>query len=164
MAHDARRRPRRLSRGVPQGPGTSCATFACPQPHACRFVDFATLECEFIERSRFRTQAEARLAVFEYLEGWYNPHRRHSALGQRSPMQPWPGILIPGFWRSARGSRPELGGKVGSPPACSCRFRAAFCGALIGREQHCSENLKYMPPPREGLSQEDAPCDANFVY
>jgi putative transposase len=48
---------------------------------------FATLECELIDRSRFRTQAEARLAVFEYLEGWYNPHRRHSALGQRSPMQ-----------------------------------------------------------------------------
>ena len=33
---------------------------------------FATLECELIERSTFRTQAEARLAIFEFIEGWYN--------------------------------------------------------------------------------------------
>src|SRR2546428_71791 len=47
---------------------------------------FATLECELLDRHRFPTQAEARLAVFEYLEGWYNPHRRHSALDYRSPV------------------------------------------------------------------------------
>jgi putative transposase len=47
---------------------------------------FATLECELLDRHRFRTQAEARLAVFEYFEGWYNPHRRHSALDYRSPI------------------------------------------------------------------------------
>lgn len=29
---------------------------------------------------------EARLALFSYIEGWYNPRRRHSALGQKSPM------------------------------------------------------------------------------
>ena len=48
---------------------------------------FATLECELIDRRRFQTQAEARMAVFEYIEGWYNPHRRHSALGQVSPAE-----------------------------------------------------------------------------
>ncbi len=47
---------------------------------------FATLECELLARRRFRTQAEARVAVFRYIEGWYNPHRRHSALGQQSPI------------------------------------------------------------------------------
>jgi putative transposase len=47
---------------------------------------FATLECELLDRHRFPTQADARLAVFEYLEGWYNPHRRHSALDYRSPV------------------------------------------------------------------------------
>jgi putative transposase len=47
---------------------------------------FATLECELLDRHRFATQAEARLAVFEYIEGWYNPHRRHSALDYRSPV------------------------------------------------------------------------------
>ena len=47
---------------------------------------FATLECELIDRRVFRSQAEARMAIFEYIEGWYNPHRRHSALGYLSPL------------------------------------------------------------------------------
>jgi len=47
---------------------------------------FATLECELIERSIWRTKAQARSALFTYIEGWYNPRRRHSALGQCSPV------------------------------------------------------------------------------
>jgi len=47
---------------------------------------FATLECELLDRSRLKTQVEARLAVFEFIEGWYNPHRRHSALNYLSPI------------------------------------------------------------------------------
>jgi len=47
---------------------------------------FASLECELIDRRRFRTQAEARLAVFQYIEGFYNPRRRHSALDYLSPI------------------------------------------------------------------------------
>jgi putative transposase len=47
---------------------------------------FATLECELLDRHRFRTQVETRLAVFDFIEGWYNPRRRHSALDDRSPM------------------------------------------------------------------------------
>jgi len=46
---------------------------------------FATLECELLDRTRFATRTQARTAVFDYLEGFYNPRRRHSALGQRSP-------------------------------------------------------------------------------
>jgi putative transposase len=46
---------------------------------------FATLECELLDRRRFQTQAEAKLALFQWIEGWYNPRRRHSALGYRSP-------------------------------------------------------------------------------
>ena len=46
---------------------------------------FATLECELIDRTRFRTHAEARMAIFDFIEGWYNPRRRHSAIGYRSP-------------------------------------------------------------------------------
>ena len=38
------------------------------------------------DRHRFPTQTEARLAVFEYLEGWYNPHLRRSGLDYRSPV------------------------------------------------------------------------------
>jgi putative transposase len=46
---------------------------------------FATLECELIDRRSWQTKTEARLALFTYIEGWYNPHRRHSTLGQISP-------------------------------------------------------------------------------
>lgn len=47
---------------------------------------FATLEREVLNRRRFHSQAEARMAVFQWIEGWYNPHRRHSSLGYRSPI------------------------------------------------------------------------------
>lgn len=46
---------------------------------------FATLECELLRGATFRTHAEARTALFDYIEGFYNVHRRHSALGYRSP-------------------------------------------------------------------------------
>ena len=46
---------------------------------------FATLECELLDRRRFRTKAEARMAIFEFIEAWYNPKRRHSSLGYKSP-------------------------------------------------------------------------------
>lgn len=46
---------------------------------------FATLECELLDRHRFRSQQEAGRAVFEFIEGWYNLLRRHSALGYTSP-------------------------------------------------------------------------------
>jgi len=47
---------------------------------------FATLEREVLSRRRFKTHAEAKMAIFDWLEGWYNPHRRHSSLGYRSPV------------------------------------------------------------------------------
>jgi len=46
---------------------------------------FATLECELIERDTFDTKSEARLSVFEFIEGWYNPDRLHSSIGYQSP-------------------------------------------------------------------------------
>ena len=47
---------------------------------------FAALECELLARRRFRSQAEARMAVFTFVESWYYPARRHSALGYHSPI------------------------------------------------------------------------------
>jgi transposase InsO family protein len=38
-----------------------------------------------IVKHRFRNQREASIAVFNVIEGWYNPRRRHSALGYLSP-------------------------------------------------------------------------------
>ena len=48
---------------------------------------FATLECELIDRNRFRSMSEARMQVFHFIEGFYNPSRRHSALGYLSPIE-----------------------------------------------------------------------------
>ena len=48
---------------------------------------FATLECELLDRERFETRATARMAVFSFIEGWYNPHRRHSSLAYQSPVK-----------------------------------------------------------------------------
>ena len=47
---------------------------------------FSTLEAELLSRRRFASQAEARMACFSYIEGWYNPARLHPGLGHRSPM------------------------------------------------------------------------------
>ena len=44
---------------------------------------FATLECELLDRHRFRTQANTRIAAFDFIEGWYNPRRRHPSLDYR---------------------------------------------------------------------------------
>jgi len=48
---------------------------------------FATLECELFKNMPFRSHAEARHAVFRYIEGWYNTRRRHSALDYMSPLE-----------------------------------------------------------------------------
>jgi putative transposase len=48
---------------------------------------FATLDAELFVRHDWATHAEARQAIFKYIELWYNPRRRHSSLGSQSPMQ-----------------------------------------------------------------------------
>jgi putative transposase len=46
---------------------------------------FASLEKELLKHRRFKSKTEARIALFEWIEGWYNPHRRHSSIGRLSP-------------------------------------------------------------------------------
>ncbi len=48
---------------------------------------FATLKIELVHRLRYRTRAEARASVFEWIECWYNRRRRHSSLEYLSPEQ-----------------------------------------------------------------------------
>jgi putative transposase len=48
---------------------------------------FATLECELLDRTTFRTHEQARREIFDFIEGWYNTLRSHSGLGFRSPVQ-----------------------------------------------------------------------------
>ena len=40
---------------------------------------------ELIDRRSWKSFAEARMAVFAWIESWYNPRRRHKGLGQKSP-------------------------------------------------------------------------------
>src|SRR5579872_579982 len=47
----------------------------------------AILECELLVKHRFKTQREASLAVFDFIEGFYNPRRRHTSIGNISPME-----------------------------------------------------------------------------
>lgn len=48
---------------------------------------FHTLKVELVHQCRWATQAEARQALFGYIEGYYNRHRMHSALGYLTPEQ-----------------------------------------------------------------------------
>jgi putative transposase len=55
--------------------------------NACIESFFATLKKELIHRRRFKTRDEARTAIINYIETWYNSRRLHSSLGYMSPME-----------------------------------------------------------------------------
>jgi putative transposase len=81
---------------------------------------FGTLECELLGRYSFRTPKEARTALFRYIEGWYNPRRRHSSLDYLSPAKfeakHWPGsVRVPGLAELTAGSEGLLA-RLGSTP------------------------------------------------
>ena len=47
---------------------------------------FKTIKAELIWRDTWETRRKAEMAIFEYINGFYNPRRRHSALGWKSPV------------------------------------------------------------------------------
>ena len=53
---------------------------------ACESV-MSTIKCELVNRMSFRSREQARMACFDYIEAFYNPRRRHSALGYLSPAE-----------------------------------------------------------------------------
>ncbi len=58
----------------------------CHDNAMCESV-FATLACELLDQTKFRSQSEAKMAVFDFIEDWYNPRRWHSALDYMSPAE-----------------------------------------------------------------------------
>jgi transposase InsO family protein len=48
---------------------------------------FASLKKEMVHQRRFKTRAEAKAAIFEYIEVFYNRQRRHSGIGYKTPNQ-----------------------------------------------------------------------------
>jgi transposase InsO family protein len=47
---------------------------------------FRSLKAELIWRCRWETRRQAEGAIFQYINGFYNPRRRHSSLGGKSPL------------------------------------------------------------------------------
>ncbi len=68
---------------------------------------FATLECELLDRRPLRTHRQARTEVIEFIEAWYNPHRRHSSIGYLSPneFERRNALVVPGAVPSTPGDR-----------------------------------------------------------
>jgi hypothetical protein len=89
---------------------------------------FATLECELLDRCRFNTQAEARHAVFAFIEGFYNPRRRHSSIGYLSPLdyerQHCARAADPNAHQPACRSRPSRTKPCGRPQNAAVAHRA----------------------------------------
>ena len=103
---------------------------------------FATLECELLDRCRFKTQAEARTAIFAFIEGFYNSRRRHSSIGYLSPAdyERWhqkpastpTHISLPSC---SRPSRPSPAGGRKKRPALTAAPRDAGTGVRAGTEE-----------------------------
>ncbi len=47
---------------------------------------FGTLQLELLDRRSWTTRAELASAIFEWIEGWYNPRRRHTSISDLSPV------------------------------------------------------------------------------
>ena len=87
---------------------------------------FASLECELIDRRSWKTFAEARMAIFTWIEGWYNPRRRHSGIGQKSP------INFEKAWSQQRATAPIARCADGLPTGCFAPVDKPPLAALTG--------------------------------
>lgn len=96
---------------------------------------------ELIDRRIFRSHAEARMAVFRYIEGWYNPRRRHSALGYLSPMN-----FEAEYRAAASGPALAVAGRPGHPTL------AGTAGLYSAAPQR-----KLLTPPGEGRDEATVP-------
>ena len=119
---------------------------------------FATLECELLWQRRFQTQSEARSAVFEFIEGFYNPRRRHSSIGYVSPIdyerQYRKAALIPTHTSLPPRSRPSRTSSSGGPE------NGAVLDRRCARQPHrrAGRDRRMAPPEAElknGWKQED---------
>ncbi len=120
---------------------------------------FATLECELLDRCRFRTQAEARTAVFEFIEGFYNLRHRHSGIGYLSPIdyerRHHAMIAVPGDSKPAA----VLAAVKDAPRRCGGRLRRSLTPAARGHSTNPAGQDDRMAPPgaelKNGWQQED---------
>ena len=62
-------------------------TIGDPYDNAACESAIVTVKSELVHRTQLLTPDEARLAIFRYIETWYNPRRLHSSLGYQSPIE-----------------------------------------------------------------------------
>lgn len=74
-------------RSIDAGVRPSTGTTGDAYDNAMAESFFSTLEYEVIARQSLKTKDQARGEVFSFIEGWYNPRRRHSGLGYKSPQE-----------------------------------------------------------------------------
>jgi putative transposase len=71
----------------------NCYPFQGLHANHCRAMDnavmeifFKTIKAELIWRHSWQTRRAAEIAIFQYINGFYNPRRKHSALGWKNPL------------------------------------------------------------------------------
>lgn len=65
----------------------SMGKVACAYDNSLMESFFGSMQIELLDRRTWTTRAELANAIFEWIEAWYNPRRRHSSLGYRSPLE-----------------------------------------------------------------------------
>ena len=120
---------------------------------------FATLECELLDRRRFRTQAEARIAVFEFIEGFYNPRRRHSSLRVsvtdqvRVPICRDESSRVPGAHEHAVCTRPSRSGLETVAPSRTAACRPSLTAARHDSLENVQAGTKRCSRPNQKIAQ-----------
>jgi hypothetical protein len=117
-----------------------------------------------LDRSRFKTQAEARMAVFAFIEGFYNPRRRHSSIGYLSPVDferrhevhaASPGALHPAAVLGALKVKPSRAREVRDLDR-PCARRRVKCAGRDGRMGSAGAEQKDGTKEKKKQKKEDA--------
>ncbi len=118
---------------------------------------FATLECELLDRRRFKTHTEARIALFEFIEGFYNPRRRHSSLGYLSPATFETRALDPGALHACHRARARQGRPGNIEPSRTVNM-PAILDRRFSRQpsEHAGRDEKMIQAkPKDATEKED---------
>jgi putative transposase len=84
---------------------------------------FGTLQLELLDRHHWQTRKELAATIFEYIEAFYNPRRRHSSIGNLSPIE-------------FEASRPTAVAAWSTQPTCP-ENRGQLSASVWGSWLHC---------------------------
>ena len=114
---------------------------------------FATLEWQPIERPRFATKAEAQIAVFRFIKGFYNPSRRNSSIDYLSPAE------VEAVHQADRASTGTTKPETGLWKQANSNSRPCLCSRSAGRRMHLPDSLWPSPPIPLPLPRVRCRCD-----